>query len=140
MKIKQLIRRRRAVSPILAAILLIGLAVAAGAVLFTVVMPLIDNPGGSVVFDETKTKFTSNTTIDIVLKNDGTETAKITDITIENDTDIPINFVTFSINLGQGAIKEYTFTALDAGTYTITVEFEIDGVAQTPIAIDLTIA
>ncbi len=140
MKIKKLIRRRRAVSPILAAILLIGLAVAAGAVLFTVVMPLIDNPGGSVVFDETKTKFTSNTTIDIVLKNDGTETAKITDITIENDTDIPINFVTFSINLGQGAIKEYTFTALDAGTYTITVEFEIDGVAQTPIAIDLTIA
>ncbi|MCK4848822.1 MAG: hypothetical protein KAT16_07365 [Candidatus Heimdallarchaeota archaeon] len=140
MKIKKLIRRRRAVSPILAAILLIGLAVAAGAVLFTVVMPLIDNPGGSVVFDETKTKFTSNTTIDIVLKNDGTETAKITDITIENDTDIPINFVTFSINLGQGAIKEYTFTALDAGTYTITVEFEIDGVAQTPIAIELTIA
>jgi len=48
MNIRRLIRRRRAVSPILAAILLIGLAVAAGAVLFTVVMPLIDNPGGSV--------------------------------------------------------------------------------------------
>ncbi|MHA1228586.1 MAG: archaellin/type IV pilin N-terminal domain-containing protein, partial [Candidatus Hodarchaeales archaeon] len=41
MKTPRIIRRRRAVSPILAAILLIGLAVAAGAVLFVVVLPLI---------------------------------------------------------------------------------------------------
>ena len=122
MKIRRLIRRRRAVSPILAAILLIGLAVAAGAVLFTVVMPLIDNPGGSVVFDETTTTLTTSTA-HIVLKNDGTETAYIKDITIDNDTDVPINFVTFSINLGQGAIKDYSLDIV-AGTYTITVEFE----------------
>jgi len=37
----RIIRKRRAVSPILAAILLIGLAVAAGAVLFVVVLPMI---------------------------------------------------------------------------------------------------
>ena len=136
MKIRRLIRRRRAVSPILAAILLIGLAVAAGAVLFTVVMPLIDNPGGSVVFDETKTTL-SSTAAHIVLRNDGTENAKITNIDIENAT---FTFVQFTINYGQGATKDYTFdTSLPAGTYTITVDFEINDVAQTAITIELTI-
>jgi flagellin-like protein len=137
MNIRRLIRRRRAVSPILAAILLIGLAVAAGAVLFTVVMPLIDNPGGSVVFDESSCEFTTNTSVHIVLKNEGTETAQITGITVESAT---ITFVQFSINKGQGAIKDYSFTALAAGTYTITVSFTLGGETQTPIAIDLTVA
>jgi hypothetical protein len=41
MNLVKMYRKRRAVSPILAAILLIGLAVAAGAVLFVVVLPLI---------------------------------------------------------------------------------------------------
>ncbi len=41
MNLVKIYRKRRAVSPILAAILLIGLAVAAGAVLFVVVLPMI---------------------------------------------------------------------------------------------------
>ncbi|MHA2131809.1 MAG: archaellin/type IV pilin N-terminal domain-containing protein, partial [Promethearchaeota archaeon] len=45
MNLVKLYRRRRAVSPILAAILLIGLAVAAGAVLFVVVLPMIQSSG-----------------------------------------------------------------------------------------------
>ena len=141
MNIRRLIRRRRAVSPILAAILLIGLAVAAGAVLFTVVMPLIDNPGGSVVFDESTTTLSSTAT-HIVLRNEGTETAQITNITISSTTaDASFTFVAFSINKGQGAIKDYTFdSALAAGTYTITVYFELGSAAETSIAIDLTVA
>ena len=141
MNIKRLFRRRRAVSPILAAILLIGLAVAAGAVLFTVVMPLIDNPGGSVVFDESTTTISATAT-HIVLKNEGTETAQVTNITIASTTvDASFTFVQFSINKGQGAIKDYTFaTDLAAGTYTITVSFTLGGETQTPIAIDLTVA
>ena len=123
MNIRRLIRRRRAVSPILAAILLIGLAVAAGAVLFTVVMPLIDNPGGSVVFDESKTTL-STTAAHIVLRNDGTENAQIKTLTIG---DANFTFVQFPINLGQGATKDYTFDEpLTAGTeYTITVTFTV---------------
>ncbi|MHA1947292.1 MAG: archaellin/type IV pilin N-terminal domain-containing protein [Candidatus Hodarchaeales archaeon] len=124
MNIRRLIRRRRAVSPILAAILLIGLAVAAGAVLFTVVMPLIDNPGGSVVFDESTTTLTT-TGAHIVLKNEGTETASITDITIDNGTDVAITFVTFTINKGQGAIKDYSLVATAGSEYTITVSFTV---------------
>ena len=140
MKIRRLIRRRRAVSPILAAILLIGLAVAAGAVLFTVVMPLIESPGGSLVFDDTETTFTSTST-HIVLRNDGTDSLQVTNITITSTTvDASFTFVGFSIIGAQGAFKDYTFDeSLPAGTYTITVLFTIDGEAQTPIAIDLTI-
>jgi flagellin-like protein len=141
MNVKRLIRRRRAVSPILAAILLIGLAVAAGAVLFTVVMPLIDSPGGSVVFDETKTTL-SDTAAHVVLRNDGTVNGQVTGITIMNtDNTGNFTFVQFNVNYGQGATKDYTFDEpLPAGTYTITVSFSLDGEVQTPIAIDLTVA
>jgi flagellin-like protein len=134
-------RRRRAVSPILAAILLIGLAVAAGAVLFVVVLPLIDNPGGSVVFDETLTDFPTNSTMKVVLKNEGTVDASITDIVVSNSTvaDLNFNFVAFSINKGQGATKSYTLDdTLSPGSYTITVTFTVDGTEDT-IAITLTV-
>jgi flagellin-like protein len=140
MKLIKLYRRRRAVSPILAAILLIGLAVAAGAVLFVVVLPLIDNPGGSVVFDEASCTLTASGT-HIVLKNEGTETATIKGITVSNSTyDAVFTFVQFSINKGQGGIKDYTFTdALSTGTYTIEVTFDIGESVDQTISIDLTV-
>lgn len=132
MNIRRLIRRRRAVSPILAAILLIGLAVAAGAVLFTVVMPLIDNPGGSVVFDESTTKLTA-TNAHVVLRNEGTETAQITNITIGT---VDFTFVEFSINKGQGAIKDYALDLTVETDYIITVFFTV-GTTTDDISITL---
>ena len=132
MNIRRLIRRRRAVSPILAAILLIGLAVAAGAVLFTVVMPLIDNPGGSVVFDESTTKLTA-TNAHVVLRNEGTETAQITNITIGT---VDFTFVEFSINKGQGAIKDYALDLTVGTDYIITVFFTV-GTTTDDISITL---
>ena len=132
MNIRRLIRRRRAVSPILAAILLIGLAVAAGAVLFTVVMPLIDNPGGSVVFDESTTKLTA-TNAHVVLRNEGTETAQITNITIGT---VDFTFVEFSINKGQGAIKDYALDLTVGTDYIITVYFTV-GTTTDDISITL---
>ena len=132
MNIRRLIRQRRAVSPILAAILLIGLAVAAGAVLFTVVMPLIDNPGGSVVFDESTTKLTA-TNAHVVLRNEGTETAQITNITIGT---VDFTFVEFSINKGQGAIKDYALDLTVGTDYIITVFFTV-GTTTDDISITL---
>ena len=132
MNIRRLIRQRRAVSPILAAILLIGLAVAAGAVLFTVVMPLIDNPGGSVVFDESTTKLTA-TNAHVVLRNEGTETAQITNITIGT---VDFTFVEFSINKGQGAIKDYALDLTVGTDYIITVYFTV-GTTTDDISITL---
>jgi len=133
-------RKRRAVSPILAAILLIGLAVAAGAVLFVVVLPLLSNPGGSLVFDESTTTL-SSTAAHIVLKNEGTETATNIDIEITmGAVEANFTFVTFSINKGQGAIKDYTFDeALSAGEWTVTVTFDIGETTGETISVKLTV-
>jgi flagellin-like protein len=144
MNFKKLIRKRRAVSPILAAVLLIGLAITAGAVLFIVVIPLITAPGGGLGFDETATTV-SNTAAHVVLKNTGTESVTVTDIDVfaSNSTDeypLSFTFVQFSVDKGQGAIKDYTYTGID-GTITqfrITLAFEIDGVAQTALELIIT--
>ena len=144
MNFKKLIKKRRGVSPILAAILLIGLAITAGAIMFVVVIPMIQNPGGSLVFDETTTEFTGNTTAKLALKNEGSETVSVTAITIEyNDgtySAATFNFVAFTINSGQGAVKTYTLTDTpDAGDITkwrVTVEFSIDGDPQTDLVVE----
>ena len=147
MNIKKIIQKKRGVSPILAAILLIGLAITAGAVLFVVVIPMIQDPGGSLVFDETVTEFTGNTTAKLALKNEASQTVSITAITIEWDegagyagNSAGFNFVAFTINTGQGAVKTYTLTGTpDAASivkWRVTVAFEIDGEAQTDLVVE----
>jgi flagellin-like protein len=141
MKTPKIIHQRRAVSPILAAILLIGLAVSAGAVLFVVVLPLISNPGGSLVFDESTTTL-SATNMHLVLKNEGTETASIDNIVVSSGgVEANFTYVDFSINKGQGAVKDYSFVeTLTPGTWTITVTFDLGDVTGQTISIDLTVA
>lgn len=142
--VHQIIRKRRAVSPILAALLLIGLAIAAGALLFVVVLPMLQSPGGTLTFGSTY-KFINTTTTPhydkayIPLSNEGGETVTITNIKIEgfNDTDpreVTINFDSFTIPSGQSKIKEYTFNnpVIDATKYTVTVKFKFgDGAEET---------
>jgi flagellin-like protein len=138
MNFKKLARKRRAVSPILAAVLLIGLAITAGAVLFIVVIPLITAPGGSVVFDESTTTLSASS-LHLVLKNEGSVDATITNVQIINTTDtiVPSTFSSFTVTKGQGAIKDYSVT-LDSGTYTVTVTFTI-GDASDSRSINLTV-
>ncbi len=121
MNFKKFKHKRRAVSPILAAVLLIGLAITAGAVLFIVVIPLITAPGGSVVFDESTTTL-SATSLHLVLKNEGSVDATIANVTIDGVT--PTAFSSFTITKGQGAIKDYT-VSLPPATYTVTVTFTV---------------
>ncbi|MFX0084820.1 MAG: archaellin/type IV pilin N-terminal domain-containing protein [Candidatus Hodarchaeota archaeon] len=134
MNFKKLTHKRRAVSPILAAVLLIGLAITAGAILFVVVIPLITAPGGSVVFDESTTTL-SATSLHLVLKNEGSVDATITNVTVDGVT--PATFSSFTVTKGQGAIKDYT-VSLTAGTYTVTVSFTA-GETSNSISITLTV-
>jgi flagellin-like protein len=138
MNLKKLVHKRRAVSPILAAVLLIGLAITAGAVLFIVVIPLITAPGGGLVFDESTTTL-STSSLHLILKNEGSEDAEITDVEIGADQ-VP-GFNSFTITKGQGAIRDYNVTALTLtpGTsYTITVSWSIGGTAQTAKTLAIT--
>ena len=137
MNFKKLVHKRRAVSPILAAVLLIGLAITAGAVLFIVVIPLITAPGGGLIFDESTTTL-STTSLHLVLKNEGSEDANIKNVTIDGN---PIaTFTEFKVTLGQGGIKDYS-VSVTAGSHTIVVTFTMgtDTTEQT-ITINLTAA
>ncbi len=150
MKMLKIFRKRRAVSPVLAAILLIGLAVAAGAVLFVVIMPMIESSGE---FDFSSVKFSNlNTTNDntiydkavFTLTNEGSKTVAVTAITIEgyNDSWVPVNGSSttttfpFSITTSQSEIDiTYTFTdpTTDFTLLRIKVGYKIGDTAQDPL-------
>lgn len=143
MKIAKIWRKRRAVSPILAAILLIGLAVAAGAVLFIIVLPMIQSSGelsfGSVKFSDTDSPADGdNDKVVFTLTNELSKSVSITNITINvggfpitNDTHTSTTFP-FNIAVSQSEI-DITFTGL-TGTgnekYTIRVDYKIGDEAQ----------
>ncbi len=125
MNLKKLVHKRRGVSPILAAVLLIGLAITAGAVLFVVVIPMITAPGGGIVIDGTS-EFPTNTTVKVVLRNEGSEGILITNITVTIDgTLIRCNdFFEFTVNSGSSNFETFSFTNNDAtpitGFFTVT--------------------
>jgi len=85
LKIVKIWRKRRAVSPILAAILLIGLAVAAGAVLFLIVLPMIQSTGelkfSSVNFSDIDDNGTNDKVV-FTLTNELSKSVSITNIEI----------------------------------------------------------
>ena len=153
MKMLKIFRKRRAVSPVLAAILLIGLAVAAGAVLFVVIMPMIESSGE---FDFSSVKFSNlNTTNDggsdaydkakFTLTNEGSKTVAVTAITIEgyNDSWVPVNESSpatttfpFSITTSQSEIDiTYTFAdhMTDFTLLRIRVVYKIGDIEQDPL-------
>ncbi|MFX0122869.1 MAG: archaellin/type IV pilin N-terminal domain-containing protein [Candidatus Hodarchaeota archaeon] len=143
MKIHKLIRKKRAVSPILAAILLIGLAVAAGAVLFVVVLPMIQSSGelkfGSVNFSDMDDNGTNDKVV-FTLTNELSKTVTITSIEIQADN-TPItnaNSTTtlpFTIITSQSKIDiTYIFAEpADGAVLRIKVEYKIGDDVQDPL-------
>ncbi|MFX1285174.1 MAG: archaellin/type IV pilin N-terminal domain-containing protein [Promethearchaeota archaeon] len=137
MKILRLYHKKRAVSPVIAAILLIGLAVAAGAALFFVIIPMIST---STKIEFQGTPVFTNGTAKIEIKSTGTKSATITDIKLEanNGTwvEAQFDFTEISIEAGQGDILKYTFDEEIAGTITkwrVTVSFRpTDDAKATP--------
>ena len=139
MKIQRIWRKRRAVSPILAAILLIGLAVAAGAVLFVVVLPMIQSSGelsfGSVKFSDTGTDL-KNDKVVFTLTNELSKQVTITNITVQGNpptiwgdlTNDDNTTTTFPFNIGISQSKIDITYFFDPGTATklrIRVDYKI---------------
>ncbi|MFX0173030.1 MAG: archaellin/type IV pilin N-terminal domain-containing protein [Candidatus Hodarchaeota archaeon] len=148
MKIAKIMRKRKAVSPILAAILLIGLAVAAGAVLFVIVLPMIQSTGelgfSSIKFSDTDTSGVNDKVV-FTLTNEESKVVSITAITVQaynGTTWDPVNgsstTTTFPFNIGvsQSEIDiTYTFTDPSA-SYTklrIKVDYKIGDDVQDPL-------
>ncbi len=144
MNLKQINKKRQAVSPILAAILLIALAVAAGAAVFLIVLPMIESPGELEFGDITFSDVDANGTYDKVvfdLSNEGLDDVVVTAITIEaNDgsgwptitnANSSVNYP-LTINSGQGE-PSITIVFAENAAYTkwrIRVAFKIGDTAQ----------
>jgi FlaG/FlaF family flagellin (archaellin) len=149
MNLVKLYRRRRAVSPILAAILLIGLAVAAGAVLFVVVLPMIQSSGelkfGTTTFSDVDADGSKDKLV-LTLTNELAESVAITSITIEGKaaagswpgttiTDVNTT-TTFPFNIATSQSEIGMIFDFDPGTYEelrIRVDYSIESVAQDPL-------
>ncbi|PWI49685.1 hypothetical protein CEE45_00725 [Candidatus Heimdallarchaeota archaeon B3_Heim] len=148
MKLIKLYRRRRAVSPILAAILLIGLAVAAGAVLFVVVLPMITS-SGELNFGETTLSDIDadgfNDKLVFTLTNKLSDTVAISNVVLQGRTGAGTwtTFTTedntttnFPFNIATSQSKIGIIFTFDPGTYDeirIKVDYSIDGVAEDPL-------
>jgi FlaG/FlaF family flagellin (archaellin) len=150
MKITKIIRKKRAVSPILAAILLIGLAVAAGAIMFVVILPMIAGPGLQISIDQTTFAFTDTDSnkiyekVKVPIKNTGGVDVSVTAIKVQTSSDggttwndairttglaVPIDVVS-----GAGIVPEFTFVPkhndfLAAGDvdYRVVVNYKAEG-------------
>ena len=143
MKFTKLYCRRRAVSPILAAILLIGLAVSAGAVLFVVVLPMIQSSGelkfGSVNLTDVDTDGTNDKVV-FTLTNERAKTVTITSITLLGDGTTAITNVntttTFPFNIATSQSKldiTYFFAPGSYTTVKIRVQYSVESIAQDPL-------
>ena len=150
MKIAKIFRKKRAVSPILAAILLIGLAVAAGAVMFVVILPMIAGPGLQISIDQTNFAFTDTDSnkiyekVKVPIKNTGGVDVSVTAIKVQTSSDggttwndaartsgltVPIDIVS-----GAGVVPEFTFVPnhndfLTSGEvqYRVVVNYKAEG-------------
>ncbi len=150
MNLIKIYRRKRAVSPILAAILLIGLAVAAGAVLFVVVLPMITSSGELYFGETTLSDIDTNGLNDklvFTLTNELSDGLQVTNIVLQGrnqtagvdwtsfttEDNTTTNFP-FSITYSQS--KMGIIFTFDPGTYDelrIKVDYAVDGVAEDPL-------
>ncbi len=156
MKMLKIIRKRRAVSPIIAAILLIGLAVAAAAVLFIIVLPALET-AGSLVFDNKiqPIDFTDTDTngvydkVSFALKNTALKTIFVEKIEIEynNGSNWQVassNATTafpLTITSGQGDTFTFLFDVLGTPTkYRIKATFKVGetGATETVVSAEYT--
>jgi flagellin-like protein len=145
LKTPRIIRRRRAVSPVIAAILLIGLAVAAAAVLFLFVLPAITA--------QAKVEFVSAVAADrnndgeldkitVVVQNSGTAADTFSDGTIS----VTGWSAAGNIELPFGPTKELVFSTTDvtaqieeSASVSITLSFDITAdisITETDIDMD----
>jgi flagellin-like protein len=146
MNLKQINKKRQAVSPILAAILLIALAVAAGAAVFLIVLPMIQSPGELEFGDIKFSDVDANGIYDKVvfdLSNEGLDDVVVTAITIQayDNTSSSWESITnanssanlpLTVNSGQGE-PSITIVFAEDADYTkwrIRVAFKIGDTAQ----------
>jgi flagellin-like protein len=144
-KLKSIWARKKAISPVIATILLIALTVTAAAIVYFVVVPLLKGNGELVVMEyelESKdaTPFADSLTVSI--NNIGTAAATISQVTVTKDgvavnwtldeesyvlaqgssTDVECNAADATEEFGYGENAVFTFTDSDGNTIVIEIK------------------
>ncbi|MHA2296956.1 MAG: archaellin/type IV pilin N-terminal domain-containing protein [Candidatus Hodarchaeales archaeon] len=127
--------KKKAVSPVVAAILLIGLVVVAGAAIMFIVLPML-NPAPNIEnVEATVTKVmnfddvTNTTTFEITITNTNTVAVKLVGFSLLNGTDTVTTATkpvasTYPITITLGEIVKFQFDDLDYSEATsITLTF-----------------
>ncbi|MGC9780434.1 MAG: type IV pilin [Candidatus Heimdallarchaeota archaeon] len=143
---KMILRRKKAVSPVIATILLIALTVTAAAIVYFVVVPLLTVNPELVTTDYGKISGTTNQ-YEIELKNIGQDVANIAnleafELTNTTDTDNPsaayigTDAVTFPYVINQGDtvifVLEFAGNFTPGGQYTLTVIYDEGATLEIP--------
>lgn len=119
--LKKSYRKKRAVSPVVAAILLIGLTVAAGAIVYFIVLPMLSTETGADDVEVTWNENATNTALKVYIKNSGSSDIEIQSVTT-NDTTTPITATASPTKIGSGKTVEVTVTLSAAWTITPAAE------------------
>ncbi len=131
--------KKRAISPVIATVLLIGLVVAAAALVFFVVMPMLQ-PSGTALVTYNTGSYTSdgtNATFSFNVQASGADIT-IIEVTSNNGT-----IVISELEIGNGQTKTLTVSTGDtqyvSGTsYTFTIKFEYgESEGQTSLTVQL---
>ncbi len=111
MSVEKLIKRKRAVSPVIAAILLIGLTVAAGAIVYFMVFSETDKADAKITAVDV-----SSTKVSVTVFNSGAKDDAITEVTIVLPATAAVTDFTYGTTNG---------TSADGFTWTWTLDYAV---------------
>jgi flagellin-like protein len=135
---KLILKRKKAVSPVIATILLIALTVTAAAIVYFVVVPLLTQKPELVYTNNGKVPATTNQ-YEVTIQNIGGDVANIeglTSITLVNSTDTinptavnaGVTPVVFPTSIDQGGTVTWTFIFnsdfTPGSSYTLTITYD----------------
>ncbi len=131
MNLNKLLGRKRAVSPVVAAILLIGLTVAAGAIVYFIVLPMLSSTTGaddvSITFDGNQT----STAFKFRIKNEGASDVTLSSVTIATSADSSVTVTITTPSTGKikaGETESFTLTTSALLTDTSQIwDFSVTG-------------
>lgn len=124
MNLNKLLGRKRAVSPVVAAILLIGLTVAAGAMVYFIVLPMLSGESDA---DDITVTFDGNGTSLVYkfrIQNGGASDVTVASVTNTTKVDAGSSAVTITITspsdgkIGAGKTENFVITVSFAGAET----------------------
>jgi flagellin-like protein len=124
MNLNKLLGRKRAVSPVVAAILLIGLTVAAGAIVYFIVLPMLSSTTEAdditITFDGNQT----NVDFKFRVKNEGATDVTVESITMNGENNAATTFLPSTGKVKAGETELFTVSTIESYLNVTTPDWD----------------